>query len=427
MLENTQMITAIDIGTTKVCAVVGKRDQANGIHVIAHSTVPCRGLSKGNVVDIAATTEAVGQAVQLIEGQSGHRVESAFVGVTGSHIAFQNRLDRLSSMSKNGVITADDLARTPKPLAESIAEPGRNLIHAIRMSYTLDGESGIRNPLGMHSGLVEAETHLVTGDAGFVHRLVQAVEGAGIKIVSLVLEPLASAASVLTPEEKERGVVVVDIGGGTTDIIAFQGGRVRYSAVIPVAGFQFTNDIVLTYHTTYDAAESVKLEYASTDVQVSGPNEDISLPVVGRDAELQIQRLDVCQLARERGQELARLVKLKLDEADIDGYRVVLTGGTSNMPGLASLMQRILTTPVRQGVPDLGNTIPAGLRNAAYATGVGILQWATTEYDPSPLELEASAKTVLFESSEGWMVRLWKQFGTNFAPLALMATKKERV
>ncbi len=427
MLEDNHLIAAIDVGTTKVCTILGHRAGAKGIRVLAHSSVPCNGLSKGNVADVAATTKAIRRSVHLVQKQTGRRVESAFVGVTGSHIGFQNRRDQLSSIGKNGVITADDLARTPEPLAESIAEPGRQLIHAIRMSYTLDGESGIRNPLGMHSSSVEADTHLTTGGAAFVKRLVQAVEDAGIKIASLVLEPLASAVAVLTPEEKERGAVIVDIGGGTTDLVAFKSGRVCFSAVIPVAGFQFTNDIALTYHTPYEAAEKVKLEYASTDMQISGPNEQISLPIVGRDVELQIRRLDVCQLARERGQELARLVKLKLDEAELGEYRVVLTGGTSNLPGLAALMQRTLTSIVRQGVPDAEGRLPEELKSSAYATGVGILQWAATEYVPSPLELEAEAIAASNEQAEGWMTRLWRQFGTKLAPLALMATKKGRV
>ena len=386
MRVETETVAAIDVGTTKVCTIVGRKSRTRGVDVLGHSTVPCDGLQKGNVVDIAATEKAVRESIKIAEGKTGQRIESACVGVTGAHIGFENRRDSLASVGEHGVITAQDLNGTTEVLARSNGDPRRRIIHSIRTSYSLDGEAGIRNPLGMHTSQVEVETHLVTGGMPFISKLVQAVEQAGARVSALVLEPLASGMAILTPQEKERGVVLLDMGGGTTDVVAFRQGRIFYTGVIPVGGYQFTNDIALTFNTNYAAAEAVKLKHASTEMQMAGANEEIMLPVVGQRTELRVQRMDICQLTRERAQELTRLVKFKLDEAQIaepSSMRVVVTGGASNLPGLVSLMQRGLAMPVRHGVPDVQGTLPDELKDSAHATSVGILLWALSEYVPA--------------------------------------------
>ena len=400
MLVETGIVTAIDVGTTKVCTIMGRKTPTKGIQVLGYSRVPSDGLRKGNVSDVAATEKAIRASVNEVERLTGHRVESAFIGVTGAHIGFQNRRDMLVAAGQKGPITADDLVRCPDSLAAPTSEPGREVIHAIRMAYSLDGDDEIRNPLGMHSSQVEAKTHLVTAETSFVSRLVQAVENAGIEIRSLVLEPLASGLAVLTPSEMEQGTLLVDVGGGTTDVVLFRRGSICYSGVVPVGGYQFTNDLVLTFNTTYEAAEEAKLECASAEMQAIYSDEEILLPVVGQDLKRMVQCRDICQLTRERAQELARLIKLKLEDkqkGEPPAVRLVLTGGASNLPGLGEVIQRSLAIPVRHGVPNVGGTLPEEIRDPAYATSVGILLWALNEYVPAARQVHSNGN----HSTEG--------------------------
>ena len=428
MPPETGIVTAIDVGTTKVCTIVARKNGSKGIDVLGYGTVPCDGLRKGNVTDVAATERAVRASVMKAERKTGHRIESVFVGVTGSHVSFENRNDRLDFAGEKDVITARDLTMTPQSLAGSLDTPGRKLIHAIRMSYSVDGEAGIRNPVGMHSAEVEMETHLVMGGSRFLDRLVQAVEAAGVSVTSLVLEPLASGLAVLTPEEKERGTLLVDMGGGTTDVVGFQKGRVCYAGVIPVGGYQFTNDIAVTFNTSYEAAEQVKLAHASTEVQASDAKEEISIPVVGRDMELKVRRMEICQLARERAQELARMIKIKLEDelaGESIADRLVLTGGASNMPGLADLMQRTLTIPVRSGLPNVSGSMPDEIRDPAYATSIGMLDWAVHEYVPPTGQAHANNK----QGTEAVVRGFWSDLATRFSrimPVALVVIRKGR-
>lgn len=380
----TGTLVAIDVGTTKVCTIVGRNTKNRGIRVLAYNTVPCSGLRKGNVVDVEATAKAVRTSIKKMESEIGHRIESAFIGVTGAHVDFENKWDSLKTSDEKGLITTDDLMMPAESPTKPSDEPERRLLHALRMGYSVDGKSGIRNPIGMHSNSVEVKTHYVTGSSSFIRRLTQAIDKSGIRIDSLVLEPLASGVAVLTPAEKEHGTLLVDIGGGTTDIVIFKRGQICYTGVVPIGGFQFTNDIVLTFNTSYEAAESAKLQHANTDLHtIATSDEEISLPIKGQDNLLRVPRLDICQLTRERAQELAQMIKLKLKEANIvqpSDLRLVLTGGASNLPGLAKLMERTIGIRVRQGIPTLPNTLPETLRDPVYATSVGILAWAATEH-----------------------------------------------
>ena len=382
----TEMIAVIDVGTTKICTVIGKRRPGGGVDVIGHSIIPCSGLRKGNVTDVNATTVAVRRSLREIRKSTGYSIDSACVGVTGSHVAFRNTRNKLVLDGDRGPITTDDLNQASVPAPEGSSEDGQNLIHAIRMSYSVDGQDGIRNPTGMHSRDLEVETHVVTGGAHFIGKLVEAVEGAGIRVESLVFEPLASALAVLSAQEKEDGAVLVDIGGGTTDVVVFKDGQVRYSGVIPVGGHQFTNDIAMTFNTSLEAAESAKVKFASAEVMPSSLEQDVCFPVNGRDVELKVKQIEVIQLTRERALELARLVMLKVDELEDCGApltRLVMTGGASSLSGLTGMMQRKLSMEVRQGMPGMHGGIPGELKDPSYSTALGMLLWASNEYSSS--------------------------------------------
>ena len=355
------------------------------MQILGYSTAKNYGMRKGVVSDVPAAERAVRVSVKAVEDKTGHKVDSAFVGVTGAHVRFENRHERLEVENRKGIVTADDVKSAPKKLSESVDLPGRTVIHANSISYTLDGESGIRHPIGMHSREMQVEAHLVTGANTFIDRLVDVIEVSGVKINSLVLEPLASGLAVLTPKERQRDAIIVDIGGGTTDIVAFKGSGIYYTGVIPVGGYQFTNDIALTFNTTFEAAEAIKLEHGSAEFQPASAGEQILVPVIGRDKQLKVSRLEICQLVRERAMELARMIKVKLDSermGDVEDSLLVLTGGASNMPGFAELVQKSVGIDVRHGVPDVHGTVPAELRAPVYATAIGTLLWGLTEHVP---------------------------------------------
>jgi cell division protein FtsA len=341
--------------------------------------VPSQGLQKGNVTDIGATQTVIRESATEAAREARATVTEAYVGVTGSHVNFENRLDKLDWAAKRGVITPADIRRVPTSVAAASAEPGRKVLHALPRNYILDGQSGIRNPLGMHTSQVKVETHVVTAAAMFVEKLDQAVKQAGVRIRELVLEPIASAEAVLTDEEKENGVALVDIGGGTTDMVIYRHGTVLYNAALPVGGFQFTNDICLTYDTTYDAAEAMKLEHGTTDPTSVRPIADVSLPIAGRVSHRTVALRDLSQLLRERAQELVRLIRIKLAESgysEAADIRLVLTGGSASLPGLEDMIRRTITRHVRIGSPDDVPGIPDELRSPMYATSVGLLLWA---------------------------------------------------
>ena len=394
-MQQQPIVAAIDVGTTKVCTILGRKTGAADFEVLAHSVVPCDGLRKGNVADVSTTASAVRRSILEASEKAGVKVDSAYVGITGAHVSYENRRDPLEWVGSSGVITSDDLTRVPDKVAAAAATGGRRVLHAIPLAYSIDGEQTIRNPLGMHGRGLEVETHVVTGGQIFVDRLIQAVESAGVRVQDLVLEPLASGEAVLTSEEKEQGVALVDIGGGTTDVVVFKRGAVRYTGVIPVGGFQFTNDICQTYGTPYADAEAAKLKYGNTEPFDGSMNGEITLGVEGRSTTINVPHRDICLLLRERAQELMHLIKVKLQEADageLGELTLVITGGTSKLPGLEAMTKRTLTRSARIGVPNGNRRLPDELKEPAHATGVGILLWAVSRTLPAHAAVAANGK-----------------------------------
>ena len=382
MMQSSRIITAIDVGTTKIFTLIASVTDAGSMEALGHSVVPCNGLAKGNIEDVLETQRAIRESIEIAQRQAGIQIKSAYVGITGGHISFENRRDILDWVGSHGVITDEDIKNVPDMVASASKHIGRQVLHALPISFTLDGEEGIRDPMGMHSNRMEVETHVVTGSSMAVDRLIRAVESAGIKVDGVVLGSIASSESVLTPLERAKDTAVIDMGGGTTDIIVYKSGTISYSTVIPVGGFQFTNDICMTYNTSFEAAEEAKLTQCSTEPDSVRPHEEITLPVLGRVAGLKVPRRDICQLTRERAQELMRLIMITLKDADVtdfDNFQLVLTGGASTMDGLEDMIKRTLTSNVRTAAPNGFIQIPAGLQQPAYATGFGILIWGAQQ------------------------------------------------
>jgi cell division protein FtsA len=417
------LVAAIDVGTTKVCVVLAGRSPSGQLDVLSHSSVPSGGVRRGTVEEVANAELAVRRSIEQVKEQSGFRVQSAFVGITGTHIAFENRRHTLDGVGKDGVIIGSDLAVRED---EGVEADGRRRLHAIRMSYSVDGKKGIRDPRGMHIDKLGAETHVISGEAELIDRLSRAVENAGVTVAGMVLEPLASGLAVLTPHEMGRGALLVDIGGGTTDIVGYKRGRICYTGVIPVGGWQFTNDIAVTFGTTYEAAEAAKLECADTEIMAHISE---SIPMgIPEGGDLQVPVIDICQLTRERAQELARLVKTHLKDADLGDpsqVSLVLTGGASSLPGMTSLMERQIGIRTRQGIPGFEGEAPDELRAPAHATGLGILMWADAEHRAGAQAKGASGKGRTRGGRTGFLPRLMGSVA-KLSPSKLFGNRKRR-
>ena len=341
---------------------------------------------------------------------------------------FENRWERVD-LTESGVVSAGALTQLPSKLASATDKPSRKVIHALPMAFSLDGNSGIRNPLGMHADQVDVETHIVTGASSAVSKLVRAVERCGVSVSSLVLEPLASGQAVLTSEERNHGAVVVDIGGGTTDVVVFKRGQICYTGIIPVGGFQFSNDIALTYDTPYETAETVKLKHATTEPFSIRHDEEVLVRLSRSNSEIRVPRRDVCQLMRERAQELITLIELKLSEAGLTtltGIPIVVTGGTSNLPGLDTLLRQNLTTRVRVGTPNGSASIPQELKTPSHATGVGILLWALQQSKSTSAPTNYTRRGIS-PGTTTVVSRFVKQMRNVFAVKPLFLRKKGRV
>ena len=389
-MDNSKVFAAIDIGTTKVLTVIGRKSGDGCVEVLGHGIAPCAGVRKGVVEDVHATQTAVRSSVGKAESASGTHVDTAFVGITGMGISYEKRRDTIDWVGEHGVITYNEVEKVPTSVAGNGHNGhhfGKKVIHAIPRTYSIDGKMGVSDPMGMHTSRVDVETHLVQASELEISRLTQAVEGAGIKIEALVLEALASCESVLMQEEKVRGAALIDMGGGTTDVMVFRDGTMQYSAVIPVGGYQFTNDICVVYNTSYESAEELKLTRASVLPDSAKIHEEVYLPISGGHTSLKVSLHDICQLTRERAQELMRLIILKLREAGIDDltdYRIVLSGGSSKLDGFYDLFRVGTSADVRHGAPLGYLGVPRELQTPMCSTGTGILLWAALQEDDQP-------------------------------------------
>ncbi len=382
-MQREGIVTAIDVGTTKVCTIIAKVYSSEKAKIVGVGIEPSRGLRKGMVVNVEEAKKAIRASVKKAEQQSGFRVRGAYVGVTGSHIQSTEEWLPIISGKDNTVVTGGRLNAVRHSMTVSKGDDGRQVLHAIATGYALDGTPGIKNPVGMHAHQLDMHTQVITGVSALLSTLTDAVTGAGIEMSGLVLEPLASGEAVLTDSEKELGVVMVDIGGGTSDVAIFKGGDMIHTFVIPVGGYQFTNDLATMFDTSYEEAEQAKLKYGGVNLDAVSAGEEVELPIIGQTRVVKVPRRELCQAMKERSVELLQLIKVKLAEAKLQGApeaRIVLTGGSANIPGLDALAKRILSANVRMGLPRKPAGMPEVLVNPSYSTSVGILLWCMKEY-----------------------------------------------
>ncbi len=367
-------VSAIDVGTTKVCTIMGDVDPEGGLRILGVGVAPSHGLQKALVVNLNEAKESIRASVRRAEQTAGYRLESAYVGVTGRHIISANNRGVISITRNDRLVRSDDLRRV-LAVAKSIKVPSDSkLLHMIPRSYAVDGQDGVKNPVGMHGMRLDVEAHIITAGVTSVQNLTKCIRGVGVDIDDLVLEPLASGEAVLTKEEKETGVLLADIGGGTTDIAVFKDNSIYHTSILPVAGYQVTQDISVGLGISFDLAEEMKKKYGNVLMGDEQGDGDRTITEDGHS----VSYHELSEIVRIRIEELLRLIVLELPRtefAKLIPSGLVLTGGASNLPGIDQLATQLLRIPVRIGRPISLCGISDVLDDPAYATSVGLLLW----------------------------------------------------
>jgi cell division protein FtsA len=388
-----ETLAAIDVGTTKVCTIVGDADDFGNVRVLGVGVAPSAGITKGMIENIHDATEAIRVSVQKAERSSGRRIVRAHVGIAGAHVSSINNRGVAAIVDRDHAITAEDVARAIENARDVSIPTNREILHIIPRFYLIDGQNQVSDPVGMYGQRLDVEAHIITGAIAAMRNLSRCVEMAGVQAECLVLEPLASAEAVLRDEERRQGVVLADIGGGTTDVAVFMDGAVYHTAVLPVGGFQLTHDLVVGLRVPFAAAERAKLEYGHAIASSVPAEETVELEAFGGDGMLRVHRREICRILQLRSEELLEMIQAEVRRAGYDemiSAGLVLTGGSSNLPGLLPLAQSLLDMPVRLGMPTDISGLTDTLANPAYATGVGLLHWAVR--DSAPIEALAGAR-----------------------------------
>ena len=396
----------LDVGTTKVCAIVGTEEtEMKGIRILALGTAPSTGLKKGIVVDIERTVSSIKSAIQEAGDKAGFGIESAYIGVAGGHI--KGFLGYGAIGVRNREIREEDVERLLDSVGAMYIPVDREVLHVIPSGFKIDGHNGIRDPVGMYGKRLEAQIHIITGAVTSVQNLLKCCELAGIEVNDIVLEPLASSDAVLREEERQKGVALMDIGGGTTDIAVYGGGILKHTSVLAIGGNHITNDIAVGLGISFHEAERIKKQYGfalQSMNEVEPPHKRIIDVAVTSSHTKRVSLDEIAGIIQERCEELIRLVKreIEVNSGRPLGTSVVLTGGTSLLRGIRELSEDIIGLPVRTGIPE--KVVGKGLvESPIYATGVGLVSYGLC-YSPQP-ELGPSG---VIERMRSWVNTLFK-------------------
>jgi cell division protein FtsA len=380
-----RLIVGLDIGTSKVVAIVGEAGADGTLKVVGLGSHPSRGLKKGMVVDIESTVQSIQRAVEEAERMAGCTIHSVYAGIAGSHIR---------SLNSHGIVAIRDREVFPHDVervidaAQAVAIPAdQKILHILPQEYVIDSQEGIKEPLGMSGVRLEAKVHLVTCAVNAAQNIDKCIRRCGLDVEDIILEQLASSYSVLTDDERELGVCIVDIGGGTTDIAIFTEGAIRHTGVIPIAGDQVTNDIAMALRTPTQYAEEIKIRYACALAQLAGADQTIKVPGVGERGARDLSRQALAEVVEPRYDELFTLVQAEIRRSGFEeslGGGIVLTGGTSRMEGAVELAEEIFHMPVRLGVPAGVQGMLDIVRNPIYATAVGLLLFGQKQQAGAP-------------------------------------------
>lgn len=403
------LTVGLDIGTSKIVAIVGKKNSEGQIDIIGIGSHASKGLKRGVVVNIETTVNAIQRAIEEAELMAGCQIHSVYAGIAGNHIR---------SMNSHGIVAIRDREVVQADIdrvidaAQAVAIPAdQKVLHILPQEYVIDSQEGIKEPLGMSGVRLEAKVHLVTCAVNAAQNIEKCVQKCGLEVDDIILEQLASSYAVLTDDEKELGVCVVDIGGGTTDIAIFTGGAIRHTAVIPIAGDQVTNDIAMALRTPTQNAEEIKIKHACALTQLAGAEETIKVPSVGERPPRDLSRQALAEVVEPRYEELFTLIQSELRRSgfeDVVAAGIVLTGGTSTMEGVVELAEEIFHMPVRlaspQGIAGLADVV----NNPIYSTGVGLLMYGLQQ------QATGNAPKNRAEESETFMGKIKTWFTGNF-------------
>ena len=378
-MANERIVVGIDVGTTKVTTLIAEVSRNRNIHVIGVGVAPSHGLKKGVVVDIDQTVESIDVSVEKAERLSGVRVESAYVGIAGAHITSVDNRGVVAITRPDREITEEDVARALDAARVITIPSNREIIHTIPRQFVVDGQDGVSNPVGMSGFRLDVETHIVTGALTAIQNLVRCFENADIGVESLVFSPLAAAEAVLTDEEKDMGVGLVDIGGGVTQIAVFVEGSICHVGVIAVGGNHITNDISVRLRAPFAEADDLKVRFAHALSSEVDPNDMVEVTSFGRSSVAAVPRIDICEVAEARLQETFLLIQQEIQRAGFDGLLpagLVVVGGTALMSGIADLGREVTRWPVRQGIPRGVHGLVDAVSDPSQATAVGLTLWA---------------------------------------------------
>jgi len=368
------LVVSLDVGTHKICTIVGEV-RPEDVYVVGLGIAPSEGMKKGVVNDVGALSSAIAKSVRKAEKSSGYDINRAFVSVAGSHISSLTSRG-LATIAGSRSVGPEDLDKAMS-VARNIAIPhNREILHVVPRSYTLDGQEGIRSPLGMHCFRLEVDAHIITASTTSLANLEDAVESAGVLVDRFILNPLAAGDAVLTDHEREMGAVVIDIGGGTTDLAIFIDGTVWHTAIIPVGGNHVTQDITYWMRVPFGLAEQVKIQRGHADMNAVSESEVFPVEPFGGEI-LPVSRRDLAMVIEARFEEIFELVEKEIKRSGYAGLLragAVITGGSSQLPGYRDLASRILNVPVRLAHPEKITGIADTLKNPAYSTSVGLLR-----------------------------------------------------
>ncbi len=382
-------MVGLDVGTTKVCCVIAEPNAGGGVDVAGVGAAPSRGLRKGVVVNVEATVEAIRQAVSEAERTAGTEVSGVYVGVAGGHVRGLNSRGVVPVSGKEREVTALDVQRAVEAARAINLPPDREVLHVLPQTFTVDGQDGVREPVGMAGVRLEVEVHVVTAAVSSLHNVIRSVNRAGLTVHDVVLEPLASAEAVLFADEKELGVILVDIGGGTTDVALFRDGAVWHTAILPIGGDHISHDLAVGLRTPAAEAEELKRRHGCALAALVSPSETVEVPSVGGRRPRQLPRQVLAEIIQPRVEEIFALVAREVTRA---GFReaatagVVVTGGTAILEGVPEVAEAVFQLPVRRGLPETVGGLADAVKSPIYATGVGLALYGARRHVQGPAE-----------------------------------------
>ena len=416
MANKERIVVGLDIGTTKICAVVGEIMSDRSVNVIGIGSHRSTGLRKGMVVNMDSTVESIKQAVEEAELMAAVQINSVYTGIAGSHIGSESA-QGVVALKKDEVTKSDIKRAVDTARGCAVPQPDRQILHVLPREFIVDNQEGIRDPLGIAGSRLEVDVHIVTGAVTSAKNLARCVTRSGLDVVDIVLQPLASSAAVLSSEERELGVVMVDIGGGTTDVAIWVEGCIRHSAVIPMGGNHLTSDLAIGLRTAPEDAEKIKLQYGVAGSQFLNEEENIEVPSVGGRPSRVMSRNVVADILSPRVEEMFEMVRREIRRAGYDGMLVaggVLTGGTSLLPGMPDVAEQVLNLSVRLGRPLGVGGLRDIVQNPMYSTAVGLIVHSVSQENEFEVVGAGSGKSKKPSRWMGGMAFKMKSWVMNF-------------